>query len=280
MQFDDFNRNELELSAVQKLLVLIFFLFISLILISSQVILKNKQSLLVYVLAEIISPFQNLTQNTVSYIDNKMERFFFLSDIYQRYKSLQIKYRQLLQDYYSLKGEFWPEKLRQASARSDLRQVAIIYRDQNFPFEYVVINCGKKDQVKADMVVVNQDLEIVGRVVEPVTTNSSRVLLLTSSRSAIGAFVEGELLEGLLQGKGQKLCEFEYLIEDRNIREGVTLVTSGSDAIFPPFYPVGKVVQVAKGSYLTLKIKVEPFFLKKSMKYLYLLTGQNEKDKN
>ena len=53
-----YNPGKSELSAEKKSAVLVLILFVNLILISSQIVLKNKQSLLQTVIANMITPLQ------------------------------------------------------------------------------------------------------------------------------------------------------------------------------------------------------------------------------
>jgi cell shape-determining protein MreC len=65
------------------------------------------------------------------------------------------------------------------------------------------------------------------------------------------------------------------LIEKAPVQVGEILVTSGTDKIFPPGIPIGKVAAVEK-EYLTQKIDVEPFFIKSPIKRLIIASNDQQ----
>jgi cell shape-determining protein MreC len=77
-------------------------------------------------------------------------------------------------------------------------------------------------------------------------------------------------LEGFLAGHDDSLCSFKYLITNKPVHKGDLVITSGTDLIFRPYIPVGRVVEMEK-DVLTPKIWVKPFFVEKSIKQLVLL---------
>jgi cell shape-determining protein MreC len=59
-------------------------------------------------------------------------------------------------------------------------------------------------------------------------------------------------------------------MENAPVEIGDEVITSGTDEIFPPYLPVGKVVEIKK-EYLTQKIWVKPYFVDKSIKQLIII---------
>jgi len=72
-----FNPGKNELSAEKKSAVLVLILFINLILISSQIVLTNKQSLLQTVIANMIAPLQITFQKSSNFVSTELSRYFF-----------------------------------------------------------------------------------------------------------------------------------------------------------------------------------------------------------
>ena len=85
---------------------------------------------------------------------------------------------------------------------------------------------------------VTKDNYLVGRVVE---TNylSSRVLLLNDLNSRIPVTLD-ESSQAILSGSGTKNPILEYLPEDYEILEDISVFASGKDGIFTPGTPIGK----------------------------------------
>ncbi|MCP5046077.1 MAG: rod shape-determining protein MreC, partial [bacterium] len=141
------------------------------------------------------------------------------------------------------------------------------------PSSNVSIDKGSGDGIVKDMIVLNSEGELVGKTVEPISFFSAKVRLITSATGGIGAYIDQkDKLEGLLTGTDSPLCNFKYLIENKPVSEGDRVITSGTDRIFPPYLPIGKVVKVEK-EYLTQTIEVEPFFIKRSIKQLIIITN-------
>ena len=86
-----------------------------------------------------------------------------------------------------------------------------------------------------------------------------------------------DLLEGLLTGNNTTICNFKYLIENKEVKSGDRVITSGTDKIFPPYLPIGKVKTVKK-EYLIQKVEVEPFFIKSSIKQLVVIANDQLSD--
>ncbi|MEI6614751.1 MAG: hypothetical protein WCL37_07625, partial [Chrysiogenales bacterium] len=63
-----FNPGKNELSAEKKSAVLVLILFINLIMISSQIVLKNRRSLLQTVIANMIAPLQITFQKSSNFV--------------------------------------------------------------------------------------------------------------------------------------------------------------------------------------------------------------------
>lgn len=272
------------LSTERKIMILVGVLFFHLILVSTNVVLKNERTLLQNILGTIISPFQIGFQKTVDFVSNQLKHYVFLKNSFEKYRDLKQKQTQLKYENYLLKQKiidqnFWEQVKFKCSNFIKAEVIAI---DKNFPLTSFLINKGSSDGIIKDMIVLNPQMELVGRIVEPISLFSSKVRLITSSIGGTGAYIHSRELEGLLTGNNSSICNFKYLIEKAPVQTGETLVTSGTDKIFPPGIPIGKVVAVEK-EYLTQKIDVEPFFIKSPIKRLIiiandeqaLLTGEN-----
>jgi rod shape-determining protein MreC len=261
----------------RKIMILVAALFFHLILVSTNVVLKNERTLLQNILGTIISPFQIGFQKTVDFVSNQLKHYVFLKNSFKKYRDLKQKITQLKYENYLLKQKIIDQNfLEQVKSKSgNFIKAEVISIDKNFPLTSFLINRGSSDGIVKDMIVLNPQMQLVGKIVEPISLFSSKVRLITSSIGGIGAYIHSRELEGLLTGNNTCICSFKYLIEKAPVQEGETLVTSGTDKIFPPGIPIGKVVAVEK-EYLTQKIDVEPFFIKSPIKRLIIITNDEQ----
>jgi rod shape-determining protein MreC len=92
---------------------------------------------------------------------------------------------------------------------------------------------------------------IVGRIMST-SPWSAQVMLITDEKSGAGAIV-GQLGQsnalGSVKGMGENgLLEMRYVSGMEKVQLGDTVTTTGQDAIYPPGYNVGEVVEVRPGS--------------------------------
>ena len=81
--------------------------------------------------------------------------------------------------------------------------VEVISVDNSIPFSSVFINRGSLQGIQKNMVLINEDGELVGRVENPITFFSAKVRLITSSLGGFGAYIKKNKLEGFLTGSNQ-----------------------------------------------------------------------------
>jgi rod shape-determining protein MreC len=144
------------------------------------------------------------------------------------------------------------EKLFQLSEKSGYQTVVarVIARDPSMWFDSVTIDKGRWSGVDVNMPVITPG-GIVGRIVST-SPWSSQVMLITDEKSGAGAVV-GQLGQsnaiGSIKGMGENgLLEMRYVSGMEKIQTGETVTTTGQDAIYPPGYNVGEIVEVKPGS--------------------------------
>ncbi len=120
------------------------------------------------------------------------------------------------------------------------------------------VGAGLGSGVRRDMAVVDAD-GVVGRVLA-VYPSSADVQLLVDPESAIAARVERSRARATVSGTGaDRRCRLDFALRSDDIEEGDALVTSGTDGIFPPGLPIGKVAGLRrKSSGMFLRAGVAP----------------------
>jgi rod shape-determining protein MreC len=269
------DRNFGGVSSERKYFILVSILFFNLVLVSTQVVLKGRRTLFQAVVGFIASPFQIAFQETADFISHEFKHYVFLKDSFEKYREIRKKYTRLKYENYLLKRKLAEQRFLQGAKDTfdDFIKADVISIDQNFPLSNLMINKGSRDGIVRDMTVLNQEAELVGRIVEPVSLFSSKVRLVTSSIGGVGAYIEKNQLEGLLTGSNSDICRFKYLVADKPVFKNDRVVTSGTDNLFPPYIPIGRVVAVQK-DYLTQKVDVKPFFIEKPIKQLIVINKE------
>lgn len=264
-----------KISIERKTLILATVLFFNLTLISLNVPLKNKKSVFQNTISTIVSPFQIGFQKIFDFISKEIKHYVFLKNSFEKYTDIKKKHDKLMYENYCLR-----KKIVELGFLSEAKKkyknfikLDIISIDKNFPFNSLIANKGSKHGIKKDMVVLNLNGELVGKVVEPISYLSSNVRLITSPIGGVGAYIKNNKLEGLLIGNNNATCNFRYLIQNKPVNIGDIIITSGTDKIFPPYIPIGKVINIKK-EYLIQQVFVKPFFIEKSIKQLILIKNE------
>lgn len=147
------------------------------------------------------------------------------------------------------------EALAELTAEVEIREpwfkmdsvVVEVIADQPANYKWAVtISKGSDDGIKADMAVVDASAGgLVGKTVEPVTSDSATVLLLTDPTASVGARIERIRDAGLIKGNGAGEDLSMDLITDATLAEsGDAVITAGDSDIYPPNIPLGEVSDV------------------------------------
>ena len=113
------------------------------------------------------------------------------------------------------------------------------------------VNRGTNDGVSVGMAVVTGD-GLVGRVYEA-GLNYAKVLTIIDSRSAVSCLIERTRDNGVMRGQitatsESAECYVSYVQNIANIVPGDTLITSGTDSLYPKGILVGTVTAVSRAT--------------------------------
>ncbi len=177
--------------------------------------------------------FPQVSEDISSYLNVRDENKK-LRALVENYKSLELNVEFLTEENKNLQKILETEYFNKNLSNIILAKVLV---DKNSPFlKSIIINKGTGIGVLKGMPVTKNNY-LVGRVVE---TNylSSRVLLLNDLNSRIPVTLD-EGAQAILSGSGVGKPILEYLPEDYEVIEGISVFASGKDGIFSPGTPIG-----------------------------------------
>ncbi len=248
----------------------LLFLLLSLgnvILISMQVPRGEDQTLLKKAILAGLTPLQAAAVWTGRGIANFWESYLLWRDIRTQNQNLREENFFLRQENTILKNVLQKleeeVKIRERLARfsSSIIVASVIGTDAGNIYKSLIINRGRRHEIKPDMVVLDPQGNLLGRVISPVLEWTSRVQLLTDETSGVGAITATKGVMGILRGDGRGRCLLDYvLLSSPEIEVGEEVLTSGMDKIYPAGLPDGRISSVKSDGSLFKKISVEPYF--------------------
>ena len=136
----------------------------------------------------------------------------------------------------------------------------------------VTVDKGSVHGLYIDAPVMTAD-GVVGRVIQ-VAHFASVIQLLSDAESAIGVVEVDNRVQGVVRGDGSDALILEHVSDDTVITVGVSLVTSGTDRIYPKGLPVGRISEIGPVRDLTRTASVTPLAnLRHLEEVLVLLEG-------
>jgi rod shape-determining protein MreC len=118
----------------------------------------------------------------------------------------------------------------------------VIGRSADHWWQQVTLGRGSNQGIQEGWVVMSPG-GLVGRV-ENVTSNTSRVLLLSDPSSRVGVTISRSRFMGSMRGKSGNRAVMEFFEKVPDVRRGDVVTTSSLSGIFPAGIPVGRVESV------------------------------------
>ena len=223
-------------------------------------------------IGSLFSRVQRVFTNATNGIRNFTTRWHNYDKLEQEYNELNLKYQQTSLELDSakeaiLENERLQTMLDAKTAYESLDPIyaRVIARAPGQWFETFSINRGKNDGVAPGMSVVNGD-GLVGRVYEA-GMNYSKVICIVDARSAVACMVQSTRDNGIMRGEVSQSseraeCYVYYLPSLNNVVPGDTVITSGTDSLFPKGLRIGTITAVSmdagsEGSYAIVSPSVD-----------------------
>lgn len=116
---------------------------------------------------------------------------------------------------------------------------AVIGRDPNPFFHYVIINRGSDDGLRRGMPVVTQQ-GLVGQI-DSVTAGAARVQLINDPGSSINVILQQTNTDAVLVGSVTGELQLEMIPQQVELQPGELVVTSGLGGNYPPDLVIGQI---------------------------------------
>ncbi len=147
---------------------------------------------------------------------------------------------------------------------------AVIAKDPYNVSDYLLINRGSDAGVGNEMAVIDQNGFYIGKIVN-VMANTAGVLLVTDSRSIIGAVDQNTRVQGLVKNDRNIGLNFDMVPQDASVEAGdiiISLPTENSDAA----HPIAKIISIEKYPNKTFqRIKLSPLADMKKIEKVFIL---------
>ena len=233
---------------------------------------SNEISLAENGIGTLFSRVQSVLSNATSGVRNFVSRWHNYDVLQKEYDQLSLEHQQTsLQLNSAQEAILENERLKtMLDAKSRYEALDPIYarviaRAPGQWFETFSINRGNRDGVSTGMSVVNGD-GLIGRVYE-VGVNYAKVICIIDTRSAVACMVQSTRDNGIMRGEitqsAQRAeCYVYYLPSINNVVPGDTVITSGTDSLFPKGLHIGTVSAVSmdagsEGSYAVVTPSVD-----------------------
>lgn len=251
----------------KSLVVLTALIFFQLILISTQVPLGYGENYFEKAVFSVFSPVQHGILSLFRSIGEFWKNYFYLQNVQSQNRKMKDEMFFLRQENNLLRNAL--ENLRSAKEieesllrlHENILVAQVIGFDASNFYKSAVINKGSLDGLRKDMIVLDKNGSLVGRIINPIALKESRVQLITDNESGVGVFSQSKEVMGILSGDDKGYCFLEYIhVTTEGIYEGEDIITSGKDGLFPSGIKVGKIVSITTSTSLFKQVKVEPYF--------------------
>jgi rod shape-determining protein MreC len=195
-------------------------------------------------------PIQNLLTSATSSISDVFDHYFFLVETSKENDRLLLEVNLL-----SKKNNELLERNKLLERSDSLIEfldederpfviAKVIGYDATQWSKVIFINRGTDHKVQKNSSVMN-NAGVIGHVIHS-SPNSSKVLLITDSRSAVDSLFQETRESGITVGTGENICEMKFVPISAKVNLGDKVISSGLGGVFPKGLVVGTVVDIVK----------------------------------
>jgi rod shape-determining protein MreC len=148
----------------------------------------------------------------------------------------------------------------------------IVGRDKETMGHYLLLDKGESSGIKINMPVITE-LGIVGKVIQS-SPFQSLVETMLSKDSKIAAMDQRSRVNGVVTTHKYNWLRLNYVTPDADIKEGDTIISSGTGGIFSKGLLIGTVMKVDNRAHDLFKdITLHPFVNIYAIEAVYIITG-------
>ena len=225
-------------------------MLVSLLLITVSIRYGKENLFFESVIVRIFSPAQSLITQVRTSISDLLDHYFFLTEVSREndrlLKEIDLLTRRNNDLLETIKRQERIKKLQGTNKNGKVKSLAalVIGRDPTQWSKMIFIDKGIDDGIRGNVAVVT-DAGIVGHIIHS-TATTSKVLLITDSRSAVDSLFQKTRVPGVSTGTGEGLCEIKFVPIDAELEVGDKVISSGLGGVFPKGWAVGTVVKTVK----------------------------------
>ncbi len=253
----------------KRYLLIIVIILIAILLVVLSVALKKDRNLSIpeKIVKDSGTFIVNVISSPLNFVKEKLRENKEKNDIYNKYKELkqkQQKINSIEAENNNLKSEV--KKLKNTLELNTIlsdkvyKNATIVNRNIDYWYDEVTIDKGKKNGIKKDMAVINND-GLVGKITT-VSNYYSTVKLLAnenmSDKISVKIKIGNEYAYGLISKYNAKNNSYtvDGISENLKISKGSEVVTTGMGDIFPSGLLVGYVTKVTTDNFDLSKVAV------------------------
>jgi rod shape-determining protein MreC len=200
----------------------------------------------------VAAPFASVVSSVADGVSNLVTGVVEGPRLYNENQQLRTEMETLLQQNITLKQEQHENTILRAmlnfhdqNGHMDLFPARVIASDANVTSvaPYIIINRGSRDGLRDGMTVLDQYGNFVGSISD-VISNASKVLLMVSASSSVGAIDLKTRAVGLVEGEYASQPLFKFSVASQSMHAGDLVVTSGDYNLYPRNILLGQIVRV------------------------------------
>jgi len=266
------------LKSKKSFVILAALIVIQLVLISIQIPGREDVSLFEKSVFTVFSPLQHGFSAIVQGLGRLWANYFTLRDVTQDNLTLQQENVFLREENNLLRNailQFRTEDEIESlleKIHDNILPVRTIGYDQGNFARSLTINRGKIDGLEKNMMVLDRYGNLVGRIIEPLSSRQARVQLVTDIESGVSVTSQENKVVGVLSGDGRGGCDLEYILStETGIQAGEKVITSGMDGLYPPGILVGEIIDIQETSGLFKNVTVKTEYTLKDLRNLVVV---------
>ena len=250
---DDFSiavRSAFLKKGVKQKFSLLALIIASIILLSLEAIDSKSLNFVRSVVKDVVyrtSFIASMPGNFITSVSTKVQNYF---EVYEQYEIVKSKLQQLENqknqiNYLKIENDKLKKVIDDTNVYNYESITTKVLVDKKSPFlKSVILNKGFNSGLKKGMPVLDGSY-FIGRITEA-NYLSSRVLLISDLNSKIPVLIEPMGYRAIMSGNGEKPALLEFLPKNHQLEVGSLVYTSGTDGIFFPGIPIGRVELIEK----------------------------------